>query len=85
MIENDISTGKITLLIFVRTKEGWLVGLGQEGVERGWRDCLKYLKREWNRKEGKGNKDFKKRGGGGKLGQGVGALKQGRLEPPYKL
>ena len=32
------------------------------------------LKRGWNRKEGRGSKDFKK---GGKLGQGVGALKGG--------
>ena len=41
--------------------------------EGGW-NCLKYLKRGWNRKEGRGNKDFKE---GGKLGQGVGALKGG--------
>ena len=32
-----------------------------------------YLKREWNRKEGRGNKDSKK---GDKLGQGVGALER---------
>ena len=38
-------------------------------------NCLKYLKRGWNRKEGKGNKDFTR--GGGKLDQGVGALKRG--------
>ena len=25
-------------------------------------NCLKYLKRRWNREEGRGNKDFKKRG-----------------------
>ena len=31
---------------------------------------------------GRGSKDFKK---GGKLGQGVGALKGGGLERPYKL
>ena len=37
-------------------------------------DCLKYLKRGWNRKEGRGNNDFKK---GSKLVQGVGALKRG--------
>ena len=39
----------------------------------------KKLKREWNSKEGRGNKDFKKDGGGGwgKLGQEVGALKRG--------
>ena len=39
----------------------------------GGGDFLKYLKRGWNRKKGRGNKDFKK---GGKLGQGVGALKR---------
>ena len=59
-------------MIVVKIKEDWLVGL----------DCLKYLKREWNRKEGRGNKDFKK---GGKLGQGVSALKRRGLEPPYEL
>ena len=37
-------------------------------------------------KRGEEKKDFK-RGGGGKLGQGVGALKRrgGGLEPPYEL
>ena len=35
-------------------------------------NCLKYLKRGWNRTEGRRQKDFKK---GGRLGQGVGALK----------
>ena len=39
----------------------------------GGGNCLKYLKRRWNRKEGRGNKDFKK---GGKEGQEVGALKR---------
>ena len=34
---------------------------------------LKYLGRGWNRKEGRGHKDFKK---GVKLGQGVRALKR---------
>ena len=28
----------------------------------GGSNCLKYLKRGWNRKEGRGNKDLKKRG-----------------------
>ena len=42
---------------------------------REGRVYLKYLKREWNRKKGRGNKDLKK--GGGKLGQVVGALKGG--------
>ena len=38
----------------------------------------------WNRKKGRGNKYFKKDGGGGNLGQGVGALKGG-LEAPYEV
>ena len=38
-------------------------------------NCLKYLIRGWNRKEGRGNKDFKK--GVGKLGHKMGALKKG--------
>ena len=42
------------------------------GLREGGGNCRKYLKRGWNRKEGRGNKDFKK---GSKLGQGVGALK----------
>ena len=40
----------------------------------GGGNCLKYLKRGWNRTEGREHKDFKK---GAKLGQGVGALKRG--------
>ena len=43
---------------------------------------VEYLKRGWNRKERRGNKDFKK---GGKMGQGVGTLKKGGLEPLYEL
>ena len=44
---------------------------------------MKYLKREWNRKEGRGNKDSKKVGN---LGQGVAALKRaGGLEPLYEV
>ena len=35
-------------------------------------NCLNYVKRGWNRKRGRGNKDFKK---GCRLGQGEGALK----------
>ena len=42
---------------------------------------MKYLKRGWNRKEGRDKKDFKKES---KVGQGVGALKRG-LETHYKL
>ena len=49
--------------------EGWFVGLGQEGVKRGW-----------NRKEGRGNKDFKK--WGGQAGSRGGCLKKGRAGAP---
>ena len=67
-------------MIFVQTKKGCLVGLGQRDLcEGGW-NRLKYLKRGWNRKEGRGQKGFKK-GGGVKLGQGVGALKSGAGTP----
>ena len=33
-------------------KEGWCVGLGQEGgsLREGGGNCLKYLKRRWKRK-----------------------------------
>ena len=52
-------------------------------MREGGGKCLKYLKRGWNRTEGREHKDFKK---GAKLGQGVGALKRGGgLEPPYEL
>ena len=44
----------------------------------GGGDYLKYLKRGWKKTEGRGHKDFKK---GGKLGQGVGALKMGAGTP----
>ena len=41
-------------------------------------NCLKYLKRGWNRKERKANKDFKKTE---KLGQEAGVLKRGGWDP----
>ena len=44
-------------------------------------ESLKYLKREWNRKEGRGNKDFKK---GGKLGEEMGASEKGRTGSPLQ-
>ena len=54
-------------------KEG-CVRLGQEGgclCDDGRReDCLVFLKRRCTRKEGRGNKDFKKEGD--KMDQGVG-------------
>ena len=43
-------------------------------LREGGANCLKYLKRGWNRKEGTRHKDFK-RGGGGGGGRG----------PPYEL
>ena len=52
-------------------KEGWYVRLGQRVAclsEGG--DCLKYLEKEWNRRE-----EGKQKFGGGKLGHVVGALK----------
>ena len=54
-----------------------MVGVGQgAGLHEGGRNCLKFLKSGWNRKEGRGNKDFKK---WSMLGQGEGgALKGGR-------
>ena len=51
-------------------------------MHEGGGNCLKYLKRGWNRKEGRGSKDFKKGGQGGAKG---GCLKKGVLEPPYEL
>ena len=50
-----------------------MIGLGQEGSPCDWGE-LRYFKKGWNRKEEKGHRDFRK---GGKLGQGVGALKKG--------
>ena len=60
-------------------KEGLCVGLGQECGWWGQGNCLKYHKKRWNRKDGRGNKIFKK--GEGKLGKGVGALKMGAGTP----
>ena len=40
----------------------------------GGGNCLKYLKRGWNRKEGRENKDFKK---GGQAGSRGGCLRKG--------
>ena len=73
MIESDSWTGKFALLIFVQTKKGWLVGLGQEELAWGWGELSKISSKGWNKKEGNGHKDFKRTGS--KLSQGVGALK----------
>ena len=47
-------------------------GCARVGGGGDW-DCLKYLKRGWDRKKGRRNKGFKK---GGRLSQGLGALKR---------
>ena len=46
-------------------------------------NCIKYLKRGWNRKEGRRNKDFKREGG--QAGSRGRCLKRRGLEPPYEL
>ena len=51
------------------------------GLREGGGNCQKYLKRRWNRKEGRGNKDFEN---GVKLGEGVGALKRGGARTPLR-
>ena len=60
-------------MIFVQTKKGWLLGLGQEELASGWGELSKISSKGWNKKEGRGHKDFKRTGS--KLSQGVGALK----------
>ena len=37
-------------------------------MREGGRNCVKYLKRRWNRKEGRGSKNFKNRGQAGARG-----------------
>ena len=64
------------MIFFKPRKAGWSYK-GRRGLRDGGGNCLKYLQRGCNRKEERGNKHLKKWGGGGKLGQGVGALKMG--------
>ena len=54
-------------------------------MREGGENCVKYLKRGWNIKEGSGNQKFKK--GRRQAGSRGGCLKKsgGRLEPPYEL
>ena len=47
------------------------------GLREGGGSCLKYLKREWNKKMGGETKILKR---GGKLGQGMGALTMIKLK-----
>ena len=44
----------------IMCKKGWCVGLGQEEVAWGWGNCLKQLKRGWNRKDTRRNRILKK-------------------------
>ena len=48
-------------------------GGGCAGAARGWGELSKIPQRRWNRKKGRGKKDFKK---GYKLSQREGALKR---------
>ena len=59
-------------------KVGWSDS-GRRGLCEGGGNCVMYLKRWWNRKEGSGNKDFKNggEGGGGQAGSTGGCLKKG--------
>ena len=52
-------------------------------VGGGGRDSLKYLKRAWNSKEARRNKDFKN--GGGQAGSSGGCLKKEGSGTPYDL
>ena len=48
-------------------------------MRKGVENCLKYLARQWSRKERTGNKDFKK--GGGEVESKGGCLKKGGWNP----
>ena len=54
--------GKFALLIFVQTKKGWLVWLGQERFAWGWGNCLKFLKRGVKIKREERTQRFLKKG-----------------------
>ena len=62
--------------------QGRLVGhiRARGGCARVRGDYLKYLKRRWNRKGGRGNKDFRKRGQAGSRG---GCLKKREAGTPF--
>ena len=66
----------ICLNPLIMCKEGcmWVWILHRSGLREGGGNCLKYLKRWWNRKEGKGNKGFKK---GAQAGSRGGCIKKG--------
>ena len=60
--------------MFKARKVGWS-DRGRRGLYEGGGNCLKYCTGEWSRREGRGNKDFKK--GGGQAGSSGGCLKKG--------
>ena len=51
-------------------------------LREGGGDCLKYLKRRWNRKEGRGNKNLKK--GRGQAGSRGGCLEKRGAGTPLR-
>ena len=67
--------------MFKPRKIGWS-DWSRRDFREGGKNCLKYLKRGETEKRG-GNIKILKRGS--KLGKGMGALKEGELEPPYEL
>ena len=50
-------------------------------LREGGENCLKYIKRGWNRKEERGNKDLKKGGGGASWVKGWVPRKRGGWNP----
>ena len=78
---NFMTVELVKLLFWICLNQGRLVGwmrAGEGCIKVGGDRKVKYLKMGWNRKEGRGNKTFKKRG---KPGQGVGVLKRGGGTP----
>ena len=65
-------------------KEVGVLDYGRRGLHEGGGNCVKYLKRGWNRKEGRENKDFQGGRGGGKPGQGVGTFKRREARTPLR-
>ena len=53
-------------------------------MREGERNCLKYLKRGWNRTEGRGHKDYKKEGQIGSRGGCLQKVGVGRGRTPLQ-
>ena len=58
MSKNELVNSPFGYLVKSR-KIGWL-DQGRRDLCEGGGNCLNYLKREWNRKEGREHKNFKK-------------------------